>query len=96
MYFNVVSLWNIIIFQIKLNLSVKTSATAGDEGGEEVRGVGAMMATSEPIDTQAVDELKRAFELVEASSPGLSDLITQKVVSHLQKWYVKVCSGTSK
>lgn len=79
--------------QIKVNLSAKTTADAsaeeGGEGGEGAMegGGGALLATSEPANTQAVDELKRAFELVEASSPGLSDLILQKIVVHLQQRY---------
>ena len=81
--------------QIKVKLSTKVSGGGGEEGGEggaEGGGGGGaeMVATSEPVDTQAVDELKRAFELVETASPGLSDLILQKVVQHLQRRWVGV------
>ena len=73
--------------QIKVNLSTKAPGGGSEEGGEEggVGGGAEMVVTSEPVDTQAVDELKRAFELVEAASPGLSDLLLQKVVQHLQR-----------
>ena len=57
------------------------------EGTEEEKGAG-LGLTSDPGDMQAVDELKRAFELVEVASPGLSDLILQKIVLHLQQWYI--------
>ena len=67
---------------------VERSDTTGDEGGEEGGGGSLVATTSDPTNTQAVDELKRAFELVEASSPGLSDLIVQNILKHLQQWYV--------
>lgn len=72
--------------QIKDNLLAKPDARP-EEGGEEVGG-GATVATSEPCNIQAMDELKRAFELVEASNPGLSALLLQKVISHLQRRYI--------
>ena len=45
----------------------------------------AAVAEDEVVDTQAVEELKRAFELVETHSPGLSDVFLQKILIHLQK-----------
>ena len=70
--------------QIKVNLSSSRRDSDIMEGAEEERGAG---LTSDPGDMQAVDELKRAFELVEVASPGLSDLILHKIVLHLQQWY---------
>lgn len=61
------------------------SREEGEEGEEAAEVV--LPEPSEPVNTQAVDELKRAFELVETASPGLSDLILQKIVSHLQQRY---------
>ena len=78
-----------LTLQIKVNLSSRRdSDTAAIEAAEEEKGAG-LSLTSDPVDMQAVDELKRAFELVEVTSPGLSDLILQKIVLHLQQWYNK-------
>ena len=78
---------SIFSLQIKVNLSSRRdSDVVTMEGTEEEKGAG-LGLTSDPGDMQAVDELKRAFELVEVASPGLSDLILQKIVLHLQQWY---------
>ena len=76
--------------QIKLNLSTRAVAgLGGGEGAEGGEGEGgtppSSIVSTEPANTQAVDELKRAFELVETSSPGLSDLFMQKIIVHLQQ-----------
>ena len=39
---------------------------------------------SSQVDTGAIDELKRAFELVEVSSPGISDQLLSRIFIHLQ------------
>ena len=74
--------------QIKDNrlTRVEGEATKGEVGGEEVGGASLMATTSDPTNMQAVDELKRAFELVEVANPGLSDLLVRKIVQHLQQW----------
>lgn len=43
-------------------------------------------ATSPP-DITCIDELKRAFELVEVSSPGISDQLLTRIYVHLQHRY---------
>lgn len=40
-----------------------------------------------PPDTTCIDELKRAFELVEVSSPGVSDQLLTRIYVHLQHRY---------
>ncbi len=40
-------------------------------------------------DMTTIDELKRAFELVEVSSPGISDQLLTRIYVHLQHRYVR-------
>ena len=40
-----------------------------------------------PLDTTCIDELKKAFELVEVSSPGISDQLLTRIYVHLQHRY---------
>eukprot|EP00731_Ephydatia_muelleri_P030409 Em0021g932a len=37
-----------------------------------------------PVNTQPIDELKRAFELAEVSSPGITNVLISKITGHLQ------------
>lgn len=46
--------------------------------------VAAATENGETVDTGALEELKRAFELVEVSSPGFSDQLLKRVYVHLQ------------
>ena len=39
------------------------------------------------MDTSAIDELKRAFELVEVSSPGITDHLLSRIAAYLQHRY---------
>ena len=42
---------------------------------------------SSQVDTGAIDELKRAFKLVEVSRPSISDQLLSRILIHLQHWY---------
>lgn len=37
-----------------------------------------------PVNTQPIDELKRAFELADVSSPGITNVLISKITGHLQ------------
>ena len=86
-YRSTFKLQTLLLPQIKVNLSTREQGTAAGEGSEEERGAG-LGATSDSGNMQAVEELKRAFELVEAANPGLSDLLLNRIVLHLKQWYV--------
>lgn len=47
-------------------------------------------------DTTTIDELKRAFEFVEVSSPGITDQLLSRIAAYLQhRWvcHMYVASG---
>ena len=44
-----------------------------------------------PVNTQPIDELKRAFELAEVSSPGVTTFLISKLTGHLQRYVFSVC-----
>ena len=39
------------------------------------------------MDTSSIDELKRAFEFVEVSSPGITDQLLSRIAVYLQHRY---------
>lgn len=39
-------------------------------------------------DTSSIDELKRAFEFVEVSSPGITDQLLSRISAYLQHRYI--------
>lgn len=40
------------------------------------------------LDTSSIDELKRAFEFVEVSSPGITDQLLSRITAYLQHRWV--------
>ena len=42
----------------------------------------------ESDDTSSIDELKRAFEFVEVSSPGITDQLLSRIAAYLQHRYI--------
>jgi hypothetical protein len=40
-------------------------------------------------DTSSIDELKRAFEFIEVSSPGITDQLLSRIAAYLQHRYSK-------
>lgn len=65
----------LLLLQLKAAESVLAAQTAAAASGE---------GTSTQLDTSAIEELKRAFELVEVSSPGISDQLLRRIFTHLQ------------
>lgn len=61
---------------------LKVKSLGLGQGGE-----GAGAQSNGPVDeatVRTIDELKRAFELVEVSSPGVSDQLISRILVHLQ------------
>jgi len=65
----------LLLLQLKAAESVLAAQAAAAASGE---------GTSTQLDTSAIEELKRAFELVEVSSPGISDQLLRRIFTHLQ------------
>ncbi len=57
-------------------------------GGVDVNGSPERNSTGDRRSTVAIEELRRAFELVEVSTPGFSDTFLRCIITHLQRGYV--------
>ena len=56
-------------------------AALGDDGDRPLSN-----GSITPVNTQPIDELKRAFELAEVSSPGITNCLISKLTGHLQRY----------
>lgn len=77
---------HVVVYHIMYVLQLKAEAIEGvinSVGGsperQSVGGVG------ERRSTVAIEELERAFEFLETSNPGFSEMFVQCIVSHLQR-----------
>ena len=73
--------------QLKSNITTEAQRKAAAANGttsSSDEGSSLSLVTSPSVDLTTIDELKRAFELVEVSSPGIGDQLLSRIFVRLQ------------